>query len=195
LRGSGPTWVETLISLADRARKAAAMYEQKFEDQVQLAKGGADKEVKSPGRQTTQWIYRRRGAGERRTTPGIGAGHASRSTGSGKPRFEILQFNTEDRNATGDRALRCRGTRSSTNNPRSPRASFIKPSCPGSILALLICSTTRAPSRSYVRWSAVCTFYVQLPTFPTGPAMHRSRTRSCTISYFHAHYTRKISAK
>jgi hypothetical protein len=69
LRGSGPTWVETLISLADRARKAAAMSEQKFEDQVQLAKGGADKEVKSPGRQTTQWIYRRRGAGERRTTP------------------------------------------------------------------------------------------------------------------------------
>jgi len=46
LRGSGPTWVETLISLADRARKAAAMSEQKFEDQVQLAKGGADKEVK-----------------------------------------------------------------------------------------------------------------------------------------------------
>jgi len=35
LRGSGPTWVETLISLADRARKAAAMSEQKFEDQVQ----------------------------------------------------------------------------------------------------------------------------------------------------------------
>ena len=30
-----PTLVETLISLADRARKAAAMSEQKFEDQVQ----------------------------------------------------------------------------------------------------------------------------------------------------------------
>ena len=64
-----PTLVETLISLADRARKAAAMSEQKFEDQVQLAKGGADKEVKSPGRQTTQWIYRRRGAWRKEDNP------------------------------------------------------------------------------------------------------------------------------
>ena len=64
-----------------------------------------------------------------------------------------------------------RGMRSSTSHPRSPRASFTKPSCPGSILAPLICSTTRAPSRSYVRWSAVLR-----GAAATASTTHRART-------------------